>query len=119
MSCAAVVGGDANNSRKLSSHTDSRGKDDYNERLSQRRADSAKRWMVAKGIKEARIVPKGYGEAQIQNGCTNGEECEEEEHRFNRRTEFKILTGPTSITIQRKEEKKATDKKTTKPGGKN
>lgn len=104
---------------ELSSHTDSRGKDDYNERLSQRRADSAKRWMVAKGIKEARIVPKGYGEAQIQNGCTNGEECEEEEHRFNRRTEFKILTGPTSITIQRKEEKKATDKKTTKPGGKN
>ncbi len=108
---------------ELSSHTDSRGKDDYNERLSQRRAESAKRWMVTKGIKEARIVPKGYGETQILNGCTNGVDCEEEEHRFNRRTEFKILTGPTSITIQRKEEAKKPvdkDKKTNgKAGGKN
>ena len=104
---------------ELSSHTDSRGKDDYNERLSQRRADSAKRWMVAKGIKDVRITPKGYGETQILNGCINGEDCEEDDHRFNRRTEFKILSGPTSITIQRKEEKKPVDKKTGKPGGKN
>ncbi len=105
---------------ELSSHTDSRGKDDYNERLSQRRADSAKRWMVAKGIVDKRIVPKGYGETQILNGCTNGVECEEEEHRFNRRTEFKILSGPTSITIQRKEEKKVEVKKPApKAGGKN
>lgn len=106
---------------ELSSHTDSRGKDDYNMSLSQRRADSAKRWMVTKGIKENRIVPKGYGETQILNGCTNGEDCDEEDHRFNRRTEFKILSGPTTITIQRKEEvkKKPADNKKPKSGGKN
>lgn len=91
---------------ELSSHTDSQGKETYNENLSQRRADSAKRWVVAKGIAETRIVAKGYGEQVILNGCTNGVECTDEEHRFNRRTEFKITEGPTEITIKKTEVKK-------------
>lgn len=88
---------------ELSSHTDSRGKDDYNMDLSQRRANSARKWLLDKGIAADRIVPKGYGETQLQNGCTNGVECTEEQHQLNRRTEFKILSGPTSITIEREE----------------
>jgi len=88
---------------ELSSHTDSRGKDDYNESLSQRRAESAKRWMQAKGVADKRIVAKGYGEKQLLNACANGVECDEEQHRFNRRTEFKILSGPTTIEIEREE----------------
>jgi peptidoglycan-associated lipoprotein len=86
---------------ELSSHTDSRGKDDYNESLSQKRAESAKAWIVAKGITADRITPKGYGETQLRNQCTNDVECTEEQHQQNRRTEFKILSGPTSITIER------------------
>jgi peptidoglycan-associated lipoprotein len=85
---------------ELSSHTDAQGRDDYNERLSQRRADSAKTWMVAKGIVADRIVAVGSGEKFILNRCKNGVECPDEEHRFNRRTEFKIIAGPTSITIE-------------------
>lgn len=85
---------------ELSSHTDAQGRDDYNERLSQRRADSAKAWMVAKGIVADRIVAVGYGEKFILNRCKNGVECPDDEHRFNRRTEFKIIAGPTSITIE-------------------
>ncbi len=85
---------------ELSSHTDAQGRDDYNEKLSQRRADSAKTWMVAKGIAVDRIVAVGSGEKFILNRCKNGVECPDEEHRFNRRTEFKILSGPTSITIE-------------------
>ncbi len=85
---------------ELSSHTDAQGRDDYNERLSQRRADSAKTWMVAKGIVAERIVAVGSGEKVILNRCKNGVECPDEEHRFNRRTEFKIIAGPTSITIE-------------------
>lgn len=85
---------------ELSSNTDAQGKDDYNEKLSQRRADSAKTWMVAKGIAPERIVAVGYGEKNILNRCKNGVECPDEEHRFNRRTEFKIIAGPTSITIE-------------------
>jgi peptidoglycan-associated lipoprotein len=89
---------------ELSSHTDAQGKDDYNEKLSQRRADSARTWMIAKGIAESRIVAVGYGEKVILNRCKNGVDCPDEEHRFNRRTEFKILEGPTSITIEEKVE---------------
>jgi outer membrane protein OmpA-like peptidoglycan-associated protein len=91
---------------ELSSHTDARGNDDYNQKLSQRRAESARRWLVERGgIVADRIVAVGYGEKQLLNQCKNGVECTEEEHRFNRRTEFKILSGPTSITIERKEKK--------------
>lgn len=87
---------------ELSSHTDARGNDDYNQRLSQRRAQSAKNWIVARGIPDARIEAVGYGETQILNQCVNNVECTEEEHRFNRRTEFKILSGPTTIQIEKK-----------------
>jgi peptidoglycan-associated lipoprotein len=89
---------------ELSSHTDSRGKDDYNKKLSQRRADSAKRWLLSKGVSVTRVKAVGQGEKLILNKCTNGVECTEEEHRFNRRTEFKILSGPTSIKITKKVE---------------
>lgn len=86
---------------ELSSHTDSRGDDDYNLKLSERRANSARRWLIAKGIEGKRIKPKGYGETKILNHCSNGEECSDEEHRFNRRTEFKIIEGPTSIEVKK------------------
>ena len=91
---------------ELSSHTDSRGEDSYNERLSQRRANSAKRWLVENGAPSSKIVAKGYGESQILNKCKNGVECTDEEHRFNRRTEFKILEGPTSIQIKQEKVQK-------------
>jgi len=100
---------------ELSSHTDARGIDAYNEDLSQRRANSAVAWIVAKGISADRIVAKGYGEKQLQNKCTNGVECTEEEHQLNRRTEFKITAGPTSIVIEKVEKR---EKKPASTGGK-
>lgn len=90
---------------ELSSHTDSRGRDEYNETLSQKRAESARNWILAKGIAADRIVPKGYGEKQLLNECANGVECTEEQHQLNRRTEFKIISGPTSIVIERVEKR--------------
>ncbi len=84
---------------ELSSHTDSQGTKTYNEKLSQRRADSAKKWLIAKGVVSDRIKAVGYGESQILNQCSNGVRCSDEEHRFNRRTEFKIIAGPTEIKI--------------------
>ena len=84
---------------ELSSHTDSRGSDDYNMKLSQRRANGVKKYLMGKGIADKRIVAKGYGETQLVNKCGNGAKCSDEEHLANRRTEFKILSGPTSIEI--------------------
>lgn len=101
---------------ELSSHTDSRGKDEYNQDLSQRRAQSAVNWIIAKGISADRLVAKGYGETKLVNGCSNGVTCTEEEHQANRRTEFKIIEGPTEITIEVQEDVKASGQPA---GGKN
>ena len=76
---------------ELSSHTDSRGSDSYNLQLSQKRARTAREYMVSKGIQESRVSFIGYGEKRLLNRCGNGVECSEEEHALNRRVEFKIL----------------------------
>lgn len=77
---------------ELSSHTDSRADDHYNDVLSQKRAEAAVAYIVSKGIDSKRIVAKGYGERQLVNGCSNGVECTEEQHQANRRTEFKVIS---------------------------
>lgn len=76
---------------ELGSHTDSRGTHAYNERLSQRRSESAVNYIVSRGISKNRITAKGYGETQLINHCADGVECTEEQHRQNRRTEFTII----------------------------
>ncbi|MEL6389556.1 MAG: DUF1573 domain-containing protein [Bacteroidota bacterium] len=86
---------------ELSSHTDSRGPKPFNQDLSQRRAESARSWLMERGVAADRIIPKGYGEERILNGCTDGVRCKNEEHRFNRRTEFTIVAGPQTIEIRR------------------
>jgi outer membrane protein OmpA-like peptidoglycan-associated protein len=75
----------------LESHTDSRGNDAYNMRLSDRRAESAVRYLVQKGIAQNRLEWKGYGESRLVNRCSNSVKCTEEEHQANRRTEVRIL----------------------------
>jgi len=72
------------------SHTDSRGKDKYNQKLSERRAKATVDYIVSKGIDASRITYEGYGETQLVNECSNGVKCSEEQHQLNRRTEFKI-----------------------------
>ncbi len=76
---------------ELSSYTDSRASDTYNMALSERRAKSAVRYIVERGISPDRITAKGHGETQLVNHCGNGIKCTEEEHQANRRTEIKIL----------------------------
>ncbi|MEE9440018.1 MAG: DUF1573 domain-containing protein [Saprospiraceae bacterium] len=93
---------------ELSSHTDVRGKKGYNQRLSQKRADSAKSWLVSQGISSSRIQTKGYGETVIINHCVEGVRCADSEHRVNRRTEFKIIAGPQYIEIKKQVIRKKT-----------
>lgn len=76
---------------EIDSHTDSRGHDGFNLRLSQRRAESAVEYIISKGIDKNRIEAKGYGETRLINSCANGIICSEAEHQLNRRTEFKIV----------------------------
>lgn len=75
----------------LGSHTDSRGDDAYNQRLSQNRANSAVEYIINRGIDKNRITAKGYGETRLLNRCSNGVKCSIAEHQLNRRTEFTIV----------------------------
>lgn len=75
---------------ELSAHTDSRGTKKYNEKLSQRRADSVVNYIISQGISRDRITANGYGETILTNKCTDGVKCTHQEHRENRRTEIYI-----------------------------
>ena len=109
---------------ELSSHTDTRGEDDYNLALSKRRSASARKWLIINGnISGPRIKTEGYGETVPQTVSPRladriewlGEgdvitdafiaalprDRKEFAHRLNRRTEFKVLEGPEEIIIRR------------------
>ncbi|GGW62090.1 WD40 repeat protein [Winogradskyella epiphytica] len=77
---------------KIESHTDSRGRDKYNLKLSDRRAKSTRDYILSRGIHPSRIESAlGFGETQLLNKCSNGVKCSEEEHQLNRRSYFYIL----------------------------
>ena len=76
---------------EVRSHTDSRGNDTYNMKLSDRRAKSTMEWIIKQGIDPARISGRGYGESQLINACKNGVPCTKEQHQENRRSEFIIV----------------------------
>ena len=99
---------------ELSAHTDNRGSDQYNERLSQRRAESVVNYLIEHGIASDRLTPKGYGEGKpktVKRKLTEkydwlkaddvlteefinelkDEEKQEICHQLNRRTEFIVL----------------------------
>ncbi|MGJ5641556.1 OmpA family protein [Formosa sp. S-31] len=77
---------------KIESHTDSRGADDYNLSLSDKRAKSTRDYILSRGIDASRIESAiGYGETQLVNECSNGVKCTKEQHQANRRSKFIIL----------------------------
>ncbi|TSA36989.1 MAG: hypothetical protein D4R64_06390 [Porphyromonadaceae bacterium] len=86
---------------ELSSHTDSRGSNVYNQKLSQCRADAALAYILGKGISKSRIIAIGYGESRLVNGCSDGVICTEQQHQENRRTEFKIVSCPSCPKIEK------------------
>ena len=103
----------ANVTIELSAHTDYRGSAAYNERLSQRRAESVVSYLIEHGIAEDRLKPVGYGKMKpktvkrkltetypwLKEGDVLTEEfikaLDEEKqeicNQLNRRTEFKVL----------------------------
>jgi len=72
---------------EISGHTDNTGDSQYNLILSKNRANSVKQWLLDKGIKDNRIIAKGYGDSK-----PNYDNSTAEGKAKNRRTEFKILS---------------------------
>lgn len=80
---------------ELQAHTDSRGSDEANMELSQKRAQSCVDYLIERGIRRDRMVAKGYGETKLR---ISDEEIaklppgeQEKAHQQNRRTEFAVL----------------------------
>ena len=71
---------------EMNAHTDSRGSDDYNYKLSDNRARSVMEYIISKGIAATRITSQGYGETKpvATNDTDDG-------RQLNRRVEFKIV----------------------------
>lgn len=70
-------------------YTDSKGSDDYNKTLSQKRADAVRGYLIAKGVAANRVKAVGRGEANPVVDCEN-KKCSEDELELSRRTEFTI-----------------------------
>ena len=77
---------------RIESHTDSRGTLSYNDKLSIDRANSTYEYLVSQGVAAERITAhEGFGERRLTNGCDGSENCEEDSHQLNRRTEFIVI----------------------------
>jgi outer membrane protein OmpA-like peptidoglycan-associated protein len=92
---------------EVQGHTDDRGLDEANQKLSQERADAVVAYLVGKGVQESRLIAKGYGETTpIEDNKTS------KGRAANRRVEFKILgQGKTGKTKSEAGEKAAEPKK--------
>lgn len=86
-----LLNDNADISIELSAHTDCIGKDKYNLWLSQRRAESSRKYLIENGISPDRITPKGYGEQRMIVTDCELQKKDDEEAQKNRRVEVKIL----------------------------
>ena len=79
---------------ELQGHTDSVGADQYNQRLSQRRADAVREYLLAQGVSSSQIVAHGYGESQpiADNAIPEG-------RAQNRRVVMKVLHNPGRVEV--------------------
>ncbi len=86
-----VMGKNPNMTIEIGSHTDIRGNANYNKDLSQKRADTVKKYLISKGIDKNRVIAIGYGESEPIVECKTENDCTEEDHEWNRRCEFVIV----------------------------
>jgi len=84
---------------EIGGHTDTGGAADFNERLSQRRANTVRDFLVSKGVPADQVTAKGYGESQpLVNDFPNGKgdilgQPDSPLREQNRRIEFKITAS--------------------------
>ncbi len=76
---------------ELGAHTDALGSDVYNQHLSQERADKALEYLLDNQIESKRLLAVGYGESSPVNKCKDEQPCTKNQHRLNRRTEFRLI----------------------------
>ncbi|WP_162633216.1 OmpA family protein [Echinicola strongylocentroti] len=76
---------------QVRSHTDARASNEYNETLSNSRADAVAAYLEGKGISSERVHEAWYGEEELINDCGDGQPCPEWKHQLNRRSELVLM----------------------------
>jgi outer membrane protein OmpA-like peptidoglycan-associated protein/outer membrane protein W len=80
---------------ELDGHTDSKGSDEYNQKLSERRSASVKQYLVGRGIDAGRMTTMGFGESQpVQDNATD------EGREYNRRVELKVTASNGNVVTE-------------------
>jgi peptidoglycan-associated lipoprotein len=93
---AAILNANSNVQVRISGHADDRGSDEYNLALGNRRAAAAKRYLVSKGVADARIAIVSFGEERpVAMGA------DEASWAQNRRDEFEIVSGGDNLVAPR------------------
>lgn len=72
-------------------HSDSRGSDIYNKKMTSERAENILEFLMSKGISVSNLEARGAGEEELLNECGNGIRCSNEKHLENRRVEFQLV----------------------------
>jgi len=80
---------------ELQGHTDSSGSDQYNMRLSQKRAESVKNYLLQQGVPSTQLISKGYGESQPIADNTSAEG-----RAHNRRVVMNVLDNPGDVNVK-------------------
>lgn len=78
----------------VDSHTDARASDEYNQALSERRANAVRDFLSQYGIARSRVKANWYGRTQLVNDCGDGVPCPEQDHQLNRRSELVLYAFP-------------------------
>src|SRR5690606_21466748 len=78
----------------VKSHTDSFASDEYNEALSQKRANAVRDFLGDYGIARSRVTSEWFGEQQLVNDCGDGVPCPASAHQQNRRSELILVAFP-------------------------
>lgn len=77
---------------EISSHTDSRGSSEYNQKLSEKRLKSAMDHMSSIKVNQSQLQGKAFGESKLLNDCGDNNRCSRAQHKENRRLEIKIVS---------------------------
>lgn len=83
-----VLKNNTNMSITINAHTDNKGSESYNQKLSESRAKAAYQYLIKKGISANQLSYKGFGESELLVKC---DKCTAEQDQKNRRIEFKII----------------------------
>jgi outer membrane protein OmpA-like peptidoglycan-associated protein len=83
---------------EIDTHTDSRGSAEYNQYLSEQRANSIRQFLIHEDINADRILSRAHGETDLIESCELDAPCDEDVHSINRRAEFRYMVVTSSST---------------------